>query len=232
MGELQGALPDSVRLIPATSAHLRSKIAIVMRNREYMAAREAILDCASNDSSRIALTRITEADPDPDMLTTLACAVIISGSPSRKDNRNLVAAAVGKTWKALEEMPQRVENIAREVEKVNAHPILAPAGQADRQTQSVKNALSRLGELPGSMRLWAKALRERTQAIRRDYAVIINRGKPPLYWLQFFVKGATGKPNDREVADLLNAAAIALGEEPTFDALSLAQARSRRKYKI
>jgi hypothetical protein len=196
-----------------------------------MEARQAILDCVSNTSSRIALTRTTEADPDPDMLTTLACAVIISATPRRKDEREGMAARVRKRWKALEEMPFRIERIASEIERVNEDGLLAPARQIDGSAQYADVALGRLQELPTSMRLWAEALRERIKTVWRTYDSVFPLRKTRFYWLQSFVVQATGKPHHRQVADLLNAAAVALDEDQTFDALTLAQAWSRRKNK-
>jgi len=53
----------------------------------------------------------------------------------------------------------------------------------------------------------------------------------PLLRLSEVAEMATGKWHDREVADLLNAAALALDKESQFDAMTIAQARSRRKKK-
>ena len=232
MGQFSGVLPGSLVVLPAISPHLRSKIAIVMKSRDYISARQAILDCIKKTSGRMALTGIDETDPDPEMLTTLACAVIISATPRRKVEREGMAAAVGKSWKQLEDMPRRIEKIAIEIEGINTDGLLAPARQVNREAQNAEDTLKRLRELPESMRLWAKALGQRAKAVRQDYDAVFAPGKTPLYWLQLFVKRAIGKPRDREVAELLNAAAVALGKDPTFDAFDLAQARSRRKNKI
>lgn len=229
LGRLGGEIPDSFGLQPAVSSEMREKIALLEQNQQYASARKAILDCVTEPGWRAVMDgRATH--PDPDLLTTLACATVFSGHLSRKTSLNSVAVEeTGKTWKAVGEFPNRVEAIAREMEKVNGG-LLAPENQINAKAPDAERFRQSFRDLPSMLRVWAKALRERIKAIRRLDAAVFGDSNPRDY-LQFLVKNSTGKPNDRLVANLLNAAAGMLGKPDGFDSTSLAKARLRRRRK-
>lgn len=162
-------------------------------------------------------------------LTVLACRAVSphQGRPEALE-RNW-ASNTGKPWKTLKEFPERLIRMADEVERINAGD---PAFFARRPQWNVdRNESSNLREvceqLPASMRSYAKALRERNSYVAK---VTPRSGRlNALLDLSEIVKLLTGGYRDRQVAELLNAAADTLHERAQFDALNIAQARSRRR---
>lgn len=226
IGRLSGPVTDSFGLQTAISPSLRRRIADVMRNKQYESARNAILARVKDRAWLAALDGT--GTPDPEMLTTLACAVLVSDHPKRPETRDWWAGQVGKSWKALRELPRRIEDIAQEIESVNGAELLAPENQVNGKSPNAHIARESFRDLPSMMRVWAKALQERMKVMPRLDAAVFGE-RTALDYLQWFVKQAAGKPCDPQVASLLNAAAIALGKAPRFDAQALAQARYRRK---
>jgi hypothetical protein len=230
LGRLSGEIPGSFGLQPAVSPEMREKIALLEQDQRYASARKAILDCVTGGPGWQAVLDGRATHPDPDLLTTLACATVFSGHLSRKGSLDAVAVEeTGKSWKALGEFPNRIEAVAREMEKVNGG-LLAPENQIDAEAPDAERFRQSFRDLPSMLRVWAKALAERISAIRRLDAAVFGDSNPRDY-LQFLVKNSTGKPNDRLVANLLNAAAGALGKTHGFDVTSLAKARLRRRKK-
>jgi hypothetical protein len=228
LGQLSGPVPGSFCLKPAISPRMREQIGRLEQNQEYSQARRAILGRVTQPAWRVALDG-GPAEPDPSLLTTLACAVVFSDRLSRKESLDAMAVEeTGKTWKALREFPDRIEGIARAMEKVNAGDLFAPEKQINAEATDAERFRRCFRDLPNMLRLWAKALKERMKHIRRLDSAVFGDSNPRAY-LQFLIKESTGKPNDQLVANLLNAAAGALGKSYGLDATSLAKARFRRR---
>jgi hypothetical protein len=154
---------------------------------------------------------------------------------SRKEWEKLWLLGTGKTWKALKEFPGRLRSMAKEVEQINASLIFSPANFANVDTRVAAIIRKRLNLLPSIMRFYAAGLESHIVRIPKQFAESFPRfpkeHSPWLVKLSHLVKLITGKWHDREVAELLNTAAIALGEKAQYDALTVAQARSRFKRK-
>jgi hypothetical protein len=164
-------------------------------------------------------------------LTTFAC-MAVSPHQGRPEFLNRYwARRTGKKWKALTEFPDRLEKIADDVQTINRAD---PHFYARRRGNDLSRLeLLRLQEncmqLPLMIRDYAKALRERNASIA---AATPRSGRSNgLFQLTEIVKFLTGSYHDQEVSELLNAVANALGEEREFDAIEVAQARSRFKKK-
>jgi hypothetical protein len=162
-------------------------------------------------------------------LITLACLAV-----SRHQGRPAVlekvwAAKTGKTWKALRQFPQQLIRMADEVERINdGDPVFfarTPEWNVDRH-KSCKLSED-CEQLPGILRAYAKALSERNAFVVR--ATPRKGSLKALLDLSDMVKLLTGSYHDREVAELLNVAADVCNEGQQFDALSVAQSRSRRR---
>lgn len=228
LGRLSGPVPGSFGLQPAISQVMRKQIAQLEQNPKYAEARRAILDRVTQPGWRTALDG-SPTHPDPSLLTTLACAVVFSDHLIRKESLDAVSIEeTGKTWKALREFPGRIESVAGQIEKVNAGRLFAPEKQIDTGKEEAELFRQGFRDLPGMLRAWSKALKERMKAIRRLDAAVFGDSDPRTY-LQLLVKEGTGKPNDPLVANLLNAAAEALDRPYGIDTASLAKARFRRR---
>ncbi len=162
-------------------------------------------------------------------LTTWACRAVSphQGRPALLDS--YWARGTGKTWKALREFPSRLEKIADEVKRINNADRSFYARRRGRDLGRFE--LQRLQEqcmqLPFVMRDYAEALRERNAAV--SVATPRSGSSEMVFQLSEAMKFLTGTYHDQEVSELLNAVANALGEEKQFDAISVAQARSRRR---
>ena len=162
-------------------------------------------------------------------LTVYACLAVSSHQGRPETLERAWASNTSKSWKALREFPERLIRMADEVERINAgDPAVfarTPHWNVDRNESS--NLREVCKQLPGSMRSYAKALRERNTYVAR--ATPRNGRSKALFDLSEMVKIFTGKYLDRQVAELLNATAEVLEEDVQFDALSVAQARSRHR---
>jgi len=164
-------------------------------------------------------------------LATFACMAISPHQGRPEFLNHCWARGMGKTWKALQDFPNRLEKIADDVERINNADRLFYARRRGKDLSRFE--LLRLREqcmqLPVVMRIYADALRERNAAVS---AATPRSGRSiGLFELNELVKFITGQWHDAKTADLLNAAAEALNETSEFDALTIAQARSRRRKK-
>lgn len=173
--------------------------------------------------------------PLVELLPLLAClAIVTKRKSSRRETwEKFWPVGTGKTWKALKDFPRRIRGIADEVERVNSNPFFNPSFWITKETTDATIVRRRFTELPGLLCLYAASLE---LLIGRLPTLTAQAYPPPtqghsdfVFLLSGSVKMVTGRFRDREVAELLNAAALALGEEYEFDALTLAQARSRRR---
>jgi hypothetical protein len=172
-----------------------------------------------------------------DLAGTLAALACIEVYKKRgrgtKSLEKLWAIGTGKTWKALGEFPDRLRRVAKEVEQINMSPLFAPAAYVNVKTIQADIFRKRLEQLPGIMNFYATGLEMHMTRVPKYW----DQAFPPspqgpsqtLLILSYTVKVCTGKWRDTQVADLLNAAAIALAENREFEALTIAQARARFK---
>jgi hypothetical protein len=165
-------------------------------------------------------------------LTTWACRAVSpnQGRPAFLDD--YWARGTGKTWKSLKEFPRRLMDLADEIERVNTADPLFYARRRGKDLE--RFALLRLGQsckgLPIMIRDYSEALRERNATVTA--ATPRSGSQNALFQITEVVKWSTGKPHDKEVSELLNVVAEALGEDKRFDATSIAQARSRSRKKV
>ncbi len=178
----------------------------------------------------------------PDLALTLtffACMAVTPKGSSRKPWEKIWALETGKTWKSLTEFPDRLRRMADEIERVNGSLWFSPAQYISAQTRMGELVRKRFEILPGMLRLYAAGLKLRNARlpVLKDQVYPPSKGTPMNYivGVSCVVKVTTGRYRDREVADLLNAAAVALEKKDLeekrsmarFDALTIAQARSR-----
>jgi hypothetical protein len=195
-----------------------------------------------------ALTAITrciapEVECGMDLAGTLAAFACIEVSKKhgggKKSLEGLWALGTGKTWKALCEFPERLRRIAKEMAQINESACLAPALYANAKTIQAQIIRKRLEQLPATVNFYATALEMHTARIPKQWAKMIqaqfpDRPRGPSWSVPVFshiVRVATGKWHDKEIAELLNAGALALDVKGWngVDALNIAQARSRWK---
>jgi hypothetical protein len=123
--------------------------------------------------------------------------------------------------------------MAKEVEQVNASTFFSTSMFFNAKTRQAELVRKRLGVLPGIMRVYAAGLENHIARVPdltvKSYPSSSDAQARWLVLLSYVVKLATGKWMDKEVAELLNATAIALGERREFDALTVTQHRSRWK---
>lgn len=156
--------------------------------------------------------------PVVELLPVLACLAIMTKSKScrRETWEPLWAAGTGKTWKALKDFPRRIRGIADEVERVNSPPFFNPSFWITKETTQAKIVRGRFTQLPGLLRLYATSV----EFLVERLPALTARAYPPsryghfdfVFLLSGSIKMTTGRFRDREVAELLNAAALALGE--------------------
>jgi len=139
------------------------------------------------------------------------------------------ASTTGKTWKTLTDFPRQLDGIADEVQRINDgdHLFFGRRRRNDLDRCELERLREICEQLPSGIRSYADALRERNAAVA---AVCPRNGRTEaLVNLSETVKFLTGGYHDTEVARLLNAAAGALHVDREYDALSIAQARSRHR---
>jgi hypothetical protein len=205
---------------------LRDNVARLMADSSFTSAAEVL--------GRV--RRDTFKDlPLVELLPLLAClAIMTKRKSSRRETwEKFWPVGTGKTLKALKDFPRRIRGIADEVERVNSNPFFNPSSWITKETTDARIVRRRFTQLPGLLCLYATSLE---LLIGRLPSLTAQAYPPPthghsdfVFLLSGSVKMATGRFRDREVAELLNAAALALGEDYEFDALTLAQARSRRR---
>ena len=153
----------------------------------------------------------------------------------KKSLEKLWAFETGKTWKTLGEFPDRLRRMAKEIEQINVSPFFAPALYVNVKTIQAQLVRKRFEQLPGIINLYATGLEIHTARIPKQWAEAVPTSPSGPSWLllllSYTIKVVTGKWHDKEVAELLNAGAIALDVKAWggVDALNVAQARSRWK---
>ena len=164
-------------------------------------------------------------------LTVLACSAVSPHQGRPATLERTWASKTGKTWKALRVFPERLREMADEVERINAGDPMFFARtrhwNVDRyESGKLRDACEQLPEL---MRSYAKALTDCNE-FRVRVTPVSGRLKA-LLALSELVKYFTGAYRDKQVSELLNTAANVFEERVQFDALRIAQARSRDRKK-
>jgi hypothetical protein len=148
------------------------------------------------------------------------------------------ASKTGKTWKALKESPARFRRIADEIERINKSDFLSPAVWIRDDEIKPRLLKGYFLRLPGVLNIYAawmdSLLGEKVPRGWKEHFHVPSERRghsASLFHLCDLVKAATGRFHDKEVCDLLDAAASALGVDYHFDPTLLAQARGRRARK-
>jgi hypothetical protein len=143
------------------------------------------------------------------------------------------AYGTGKTWKSLNDFPARLRRMAEEVKQVQAGPHFGPDSMINGESPLAKDIKRRIRELPLDLGVYATHI----ELIVKNLPKINMSGRslkrkfhePWTSQLMEMVRVLTTRYCDREVAELLNSAAIALNEEFAVEPFALAQARRERK---
>lgn len=220
-------------LRPATSKSFDAKMLRVEKDIRYEKALDAIMVRVNIRSllggSTVSVAAYTDVLASAaDLLTTLACASVIPNRSMSKKFKEARAEGTGKTWKAVKEFPKRIKSMADEMERVNTSTFLAPEKAIKRKARGAKMARQKFRDLPSLMRVFGTALERQIEVISLLNADVFPR-TPTHEYLMLAVRSWTGKPHDKEVAELLNAAGTILGGKSDFDALALAQSRLRSR---
>jgi hypothetical protein len=164
-----------------------------------------------------------------DELTRRACLSVSPNQGRPAILERVLASPAGKTLKVLNDFPRQLETMADEVERNNTADPLFFARTAQWNVDRDKSAKLRQSceQLPNLMRSYANALRERNAATAKA-APRDGRFKA-LHDLSELVKVLTGTACDKQVEQLLRAAALAFGERDRSDATNIAQMRYRRR---
>jgi hypothetical protein len=169
-------------------------------------------------------------------LTGLVCLAVSPHQGRPAILERVWASQTGKTWKALKEFPKRLEDMAEEVARINTSDRLFFARR--RRNDLDRGDLEKLGricrQLPDMMRSYAAALRERNATV--ETASPLDGGSAALLDLSETVNLFTGSYHDKDVAELLNTADLALnpGDQTSgerFGAQTLLDLRYRQKQK-
>lgn len=151
------------------------------------------------------------------------------------------AQFTGKTWKQLAEFPNRLRRIAAEVEHLSGSPSFDPAQTITSELPLAIYAKREFPILPTTLENYANWLEAHVSATSRFIKRFCPQGPQGRYSgfilnVSEEVKLLTGRVCDRQVADLLNAADLALNpDDPDsgtrYDEQGIALLRSRKKRK-
>jgi hypothetical protein len=150
-----------------------------------------------------------------------ACLAVLPVTQSREFREGIWLKGMGMSWKSLYELPRRLHRMADTIKSLNRKFF----GISEANVNSL--FVSFYG-IPTILQSYAETLSGHTARIQKGFH------PPPrsrrLYELSDFAKKATGQYRDRELVELLDAAAIAMGYKnlPEFDAMQLVQARYRQ----
>jgi hypothetical protein len=199
---------------------IRKKVDQLLRDPEFLRRLNAIT--ALQDKRRYAFDLSRE-------LTTYACTAVSSHQGRPAFLNHYWARGTGKTWKSLAEFPNRLQRLADEVKCINKADRLFYARRRGRDLSRFE--LQRLEQeciqLPTMLRVYAEALRERNATVTT--ATPRSGSSEGLFQLSSLVRFLSGAYHDQQLAELLNTVAHVLGEQKQFDAISVAQARSRHR---
>jgi hypothetical protein len=171
----------------------------------------------------------------------LLSSLAVAKTAKRQSFEELWAQNSGKTWKALIKFPNRLRNLAKEVQQMNGSLFFSPTLLvADKvPSDSIQGLVSRFSELPNALYYYANGV----EAMAQDLPAVTSEHywrqpghSPWIDQLSELVNRLTGRFHDKEVAELLNAAEALLlpnmrGRNKGFDAQTLADFRSRRRHK-
>jgi hypothetical protein len=169
-----------------------------------------------------------------DMVPLLAALAVMKG-PRRETWEQLWAVGTGKTWKALQEFPDRLRRMADEVEQLNAGPFFDPGRWITDGTLEGRIAKRRFSLLPGILRMYATWVEVCVEKITKQHFPAKRSGHSFLVgFLSTLVKLSTGRFYDKEVAGVLTAAGLVLNGlgDKGFDPQTLADLRLRSRQKL
>jgi len=168
------------------------------------------------------------------LFRALASVAVAKKAP-RETWEGLWAGGTNKTWKALKGFPKRLREMSDEVKQVSTDTLFDfdVMPWITKETAGAQVLKQRLRQLPGLLQLYADFLEMMTKRLpivfleREGIPSRKGRNSRSVLLLSKLVEALTGRFCDEEVANLLNAAARALGESFEIEALDLAQARYR-----
>jgi hypothetical protein len=212
---------DAMRTVRGWTDTLRS-------DREFCAAMDVLKACQADPTLGELLS---------ELLPFFAClAVPRRGGKLRKALEKIWASDTGKTWRALKDFPVRLRGIADEVERINRSGFVSPSIWIAEDQIKARVVKAHFLRLPGVLRFYAVWLE---MLIAKKVPVAWERHFPSrprghssfVFHVSHLVKAITGRFHDKEVCNLLDAAACALGIDYQFDPILLAQARKRHTSK-
>ncbi len=201
-------------------------------DREFRRACRAVLDCR---------TDAWRDFPLEDLLTMLALVSVMPQGLSAKTRRRLWAVDTRKTWKALKEFPNRLKNMAEEIETINGSHFFRPRNWITPSTIRGRVVGTQFSLLPGALRVYAhfvESITAKLPVMAANHALFapVPRGYSELILVvSNLVKAVTGRFHDAEVSDLLNATDLAVKPQlrkPRFYPQTLLDLRSRQKHKF
>jgi hypothetical protein len=226
--EFRHTIPGELRLPQLSTAEVK-----------YWGAKFARLDADTKfQRSMQAIQRLRQdviKDTSFDPIFRLYAALIVTKWPSRKLMEKFWAYGTGKTWKSLNDFPMRLRRMAEELKQVQAWLHFEPESSMCAQSPLAENIKRGIWELPLNLGVFATHIEVILEKLPKSST---SKGPPQRKFhepwtsqLSEIVKALTKRYCDREVADLLNSAAIALNEKFTIEPFALAQARRNRKTK-
>jgi hypothetical protein len=206
---------------------------------KYLSEKFARLDADTRFQNSMQAIQRLRRDVIKDMslnfIFCLSAVLIVTKRPSKNQMEELWTYGTGKTWKSLNDFPMRLRRMAEEVKRVQAGLHFEPDRWIYAQSPLAKDIKRRIRELPLNLGVFATHIEV---VLKKLPKVSTSKGSPQRKFhepwasqLSDTVKVLTKRYCDREVAELLNSAAIALEEQFTIEPFALAQARRDRKKK-
>jgi hypothetical protein len=195
-----------------------------------------------DDARRIAssLTNIFRDLGLDQVLTMLVYLAVLPQGISAQDRLRLWTLGTGKSWKALKEFPERLRNMAKEIENTNNSYFFGPRNWLNPTTVRGRVALDQFSLLPGGLRVYAAFIESVTSrlpiaASNDPLLVKVGRHSRWVLGLSDIVKAVTGRFHDAQASALLNAAYCVLNPNAAgakFTPQTLVDLRSRRSRRL
>jgi hypothetical protein len=173
--------------------------------------------------------------PVEDLLVLLACLSVEPRGGWAKTWQKHWTRGTSKSWKALKGFPDRLQRLADEIAEMNESLCFRPSIWITSSTVWSKVARNQISLLPGTLKSYSafvERLTTKLPALTARHDPPHHGYSPLVFELSDLVKAVTGRYCDPDVSELLHAAVCVLDpnrKQPSFDALSLAQARARRR---
>lgn len=208
------------------NASTQQDVACLKVNSRFRRAIEQMLQFEMAD---LRSRRAILVGPLPDeALIALTYAAVTQKKAPRHAWEELWSAGSGKRWKSIRDLPKRLHKMAGQIKNLS-DGVFGPEVWITSNAVEAQTVKRHFQQLPGLLEVYAVFVKRLIRNLPRGMAPY--RKPEYAFHLSQFVKAITGQYRDREVAELLTAASLALGRTREWDATSIAQARSRRKRK-